>query len=201
MKIKNVLIASIIGAVSAAATYVIIKHKKDATEESKNTVGQSVKEFMDENDISKQDVAAAAAGLGAVLVSVYAIHEYKNYKTETVKEALNLQKTVSEATKAKVDLAMKLDLSDIEASIKDMQVVNKELKTIKEKVISDVELAEYAKERREELIELAVSGVREVLDDKIEEFNKIKRQNNSLVDDINNLKEELEKLGSEFAIF
>lgn len=201
MKIKNVLIASVIGAVSAAATYVIIKHKKDATEESKNTVGQSVKEFMDENDISKQDVAAAAAGLGAVLVSVYAIHEYKNYKTETVKEALNLQKTVSEATKAKVDLAMKLDLSDIEASIKDMQVVNKELKTIKEKVISDVELAEYAKERREELIELAVSGVREVLDDKIEEFNKIKRQNNSLVDDINNLKEELEKLGSEFAIF
>lgn len=201
MKIKNVLIASVIGAVSAAATYVIIKHKKDATEESKNTVGQSVKEFMDENDISKQDVAAAAAGLGAVLVSVYAIHEYKNYKTETVKETLNLQKTVSEATKAKVDLAMKLDLSDIEASIKDMQVVNKELKTIKEKVISDVELAEYAKERREELIELAVSGVREVLDDKIEEFNKIKRQNNSLVDDINNLKEELEKLGSEFAIF
>lgn len=201
MKIKNVLIASVIGAVSAAATYVIIKHKKDATEESKNTVGQSVKEFMDENDISKQDVAAAAAGLGAVLMSVYAIHEYKNYKTETVKEALNLQKTVSEATKAKVDLAMKLDLSDIEASIKDMQVVNKELKTIKEKVISDVELAEYAKERREELIELAVSGVREVLDDKIEEFNKIKRQNNSLVDDINNLKEELEKLGSEFAIF
>lgn len=201
MKIKNVLIASVIGAVSAAATYVIIKHKKDATEESKNTVGQSVKEFMDENDISKQDVAAAAAGLGAVLVSVYAIHEYKNYKTETVKEALNLQKTVSEATKAKVDLAMKLDLSDIEASIKDMQVVNKELKTIKEKVISDVELAEYAKERREELIELAVSGVREVLDDKIEEFNKIKRQNNSLVDDINNLKEELETLGSEFAIF
>lgn len=201
MKIKNVLIASVIGAVSAAATYVIIKHKKDATEESKNTVGQSVKEFMDENDISKQDVAAAAAGLGAVLMSVYAIHEYKNYKTETVKETLNLQKTVSEATKAKVDLAMKLDLSDIEASIKDMQVVNKELKTIKEKVISDVELAEYAKERREELIELAVSGVREVLDDKIEEFNKIKRQNNSLVDDINNLKEELEKLGSEFAIF
>lgn len=201
MKIKNLLIAGAIGAVSAAATYVIIKHKKDATEESKSTVGQAVKEFMDENNISKKDVATAAAGLGAVLVSAYAVHEYKDYKTEIAKANIDLQKAVSEATKAKVDLASKLDLSDIEKSIKDMQVVNKELNSIKEKVLNDVELAEYAKERREELIELAVSGVKDVIDDKIDEFNKIKKHNNSIIDDINNLKEELEKLGLDVAIF
>lgn len=136
----------------------------------------------------------------------------KEARANADKAKAEADKAKAEAAKAKADLASKIDLSELDAEIEELKKTNVEYHKIKDSVLSEVEAAMITADALKEKIELeeatkrymfeaATDTISDIIDSKKDRIDDVNKKNEKLVEQINDLKKELEIARIKIAVF